>query len=92
MDGIHYVNKNKLWSGSDLTFKNIGNGVKHRKKIEEGIYVADKQNKENTHPKRGKKQVAYLCFLQLLLLQFPGLSGRGRKCCSFNEAFLRLTL
>jgi len=40
------------------------------------MYVADQQNKETLTPKRGKTQWLIL-FLPLLLLQFPGLSGRG---------------
>jgi len=45
------------------------------------MYVADKQNKETLTP-GGEKTSGLSCFLQILLLQFPGLIGRGRRCCS----------
>jgi hypothetical protein len=44
--------------------------------MEGGCMLQINRNKLTLTP-GGEKQVAYPCFLQLLLLQFPGQIGRG---------------
>ena len=60
--------------------KIMGGGVEVKKESlntkKMGIYDPDKQNKGTLTP-GGEKQLAYFVFCKLLLLQFPGLSGRG---------------
>lgn len=68
----------------------MGDGVevKHKRW---GVYGADKQDNGTLTP-GGENKWLYLVSASYLLLQFPGLIGRGRRECYSNKGLSELAL